>query len=379
MFNYCYCILLFELLIMISKKNLGIIDKYKIHREALGKSVNTIKTDVNALKKLCKSLKSMSFENATEDDMESFFINEKNFVLRDHYASRIICFYKWLLKLDDDVRPPCMNWYRYSKSSERERQIDPHVKAKYLEAEEYAKIIQSVKMDLRMSALYETLYLSGARPDEVCKMRIKDVINEDGKISIIVVDSKTIPRPIPLTEQPNFLLRWVENHPHKDNMDAWLFPSLDRRFTGRHIKAASLSDKFNLMVKRLGLKPTLILYSFRKTRATIMFNQAYDDGEMGMLFGWKPHTVIERRKEYDLRGLDDLKAKIFKKAEVYKTREQLVKQVDNISDLQEQVFCLNMLIKAIVESNNIKLNDEDIKKPEIQKVLNTEYHFHLKD
>ena len=106
--------------------------------------------------------------------------------------------------------------YKYSKTSERERQKNPNLKSSLINPEEYIKIIQKVKMDLRMSALYETLYLSGARPNEVCNMRIEDIINEKGKISLIVKDSKSLPREIPLTEKPSLLLRWLENHPNKD-------------------------------------------------------------------------------------------------------------------------------------------------------------------
>jgi len=256
--------------------------------------------------------------------------------MRDHYASRIICFYKWLLGLSDDERPELMKWYQYSKTSERERQKDPNIKKELITTEEYAKIIQKVKMDLRMSALYETLYLTGARPDEICNLKIEDVINDGGKISIIVNKSKSIPREIPLTEKPNLLLRWLENHPNKDNKQAWLFMTLDRRFKNRPIRASSVSEKFKKLIKELDVKQTLTLYSFRKTRATIMFDQGYDDKEMGLLFGWKPHTVIDRRQQYDLRGLEDLKNKIFQKVEAYKTREELEKTIETLEEKHEK-------------------------------------------
>ena len=347
----------------ISDNNQLIIEKYREHRFSLGKSYNTVKTDVNTIKKLGKYLGSKSFKDATEDDLKGFFVNIQNFVLRDHYASRIIYFYRWLLGLDDDERPLVMKWYKYSRPSERERQKDPYLKASLIEPEEYAKIIQSVKMDLRMSALYETLYLSGARPSEVCSMKIKDVVNDDGKISIIVKNSKSLPREIPLTEKPSLLLRWLENHPYKDDKNAWLFISLNRRVKDGHIHANSLSIKFKRLVRELGLKSTLTLYSFRKTRATIMFNEGYDDKEMGLLFGWKPHTVIDRRNEYDLRGLDDLKAKIFRKAEIYKTREELEEENKRLfEEHQKQIDGLekrvSVLLRALSKMLEITYDEE---------------------
>lgn len=354
----------------IKKSNIKIIENYKKHRDSLGKAKNTVKTDINAIRKLSLNIGNKSLNNATEDDLKAFFTEIKNFIMRDHYASKIICFYKWLLKIEDEERPNNMKWYKYSKTSDREKQKNPNLKASLIEPEEYEKIIQSVKMDLRMSALYETLYLSGARPNEICNMRIEDVINDKGKISLMVKDSKSIPREIPLIEKPSLLLRWLENHPYKEDKKAWLFISLDRRYKNRHIVASSVSEKFKNLVKKLKLKKTLILYSFRKTRATIMFNKGYDDKEMGLLFGWRPHTVIDRRNEYDLRGLEDLKAKVFKKAEIYKTREQLEEENNNkIENQQNQIDKLNNKLEKILwildEKQKVIVNGKEQIKPTI--------------
>ena len=148
----------------INENNIEVIEKYKKHRFSLGKSKNTVKTDINAIRKLGIHLNNKSFKKANEDDLKEFFIEITNFVLRDHYASRIICFYSWLLKLDENERCPNMIWYKYSKTSDRERQKNPNLKEQLITSEEYGKIIQKVKMDLRMSALYETLYFPGLKP-----------------------------------------------------------------------------------------------------------------------------------------------------------------------------------------------------------------------
>jgi len=319
---------------MVKKSNLDIIEKYRENRLSLGLSLNTIKNAISTITKLAKHIENKNLRNASTEDLQSMFKEIEDCDARDTYASRIITFYKWLLNLKEgDGRSKNMEWFKYSTKKDRRRQKNPNIKDELIEPEEYEKIIQHVKMDLRMSALYETLYLSGGRPDEICKLKIKNVENDNGKISIIIENSKTDPRTVPLTEKPSLLLRWLENHPYKKNKNAWLFFSLDRRYKNnpRPITASSVSDKFKKLKEKLNLKskeelnlkPSLILYSFRKTRATEMFNQDYDDKEMGALFGWEPHTVIDRRNEYDLRDLDDLKAKIFNKAEKYKTREEL--------------------------------------------------------
>ena len=41
----------------INKSNFDLIEEYKKHRYSLGKSDNTVKTDINAVRKLAKQLK----------------------------------------------------------------------------------------------------------------------------------------------------------------------------------------------------------------------------------------------------------------------------------------------------------------------------------
>jgi hypothetical protein len=68
-----------------------------------------------------------------------------------------------LENLKENERPDVMKWYKYSKVSERQK--NPDIKRELITAEEYSKIIQNVRMDLRMLALYKTLYLNRARPN----------------------------------------------------------------------------------------------------------------------------------------------------------------------------------------------------------------------
>jgi len=88
---------------------------------------------------------------------------------------------------------------------------------------------------------------------------------------------------------------------------------------------------------------------FRKTRATIYFSDTvtddgkkfkkYDDKEIGLIFGWKPSTVVQRREEYDKNSFEDLKTKIFLQSEKVDSYESLKQENQKIkTDYKEKLI-----------------------------------------
>ena len=85
----------------------------------------------------------------------------------------------------------------------------------------------------------------------------------------------------------------------------------------------------------------------------------YDDKEIGMIFGWKPSTVIMRRREYDLTDYEDLREKIFAKSarvetidEIKEDRDRLIKDKNEIEELKN---ALKSLTKRAITSNEISV------------------------
>ena len=67
----------------------------------------------------------------------------------------------------------------------------------------------------------------------------------------------------------------------------------------------------------------------------------YDDTEIAQFFGWKPHTVVDRRQQYDLRGFDELKEKIQGKNKVKLETFDIVKQErDNYEKMSKELLDL---------------------------------------
>ena len=132
----------------------------------------------------------------------------------------------------------------------------------------------------------------------------------------------------------------------------------------KQLAYSSIGDQFRTIKKYTNIKKSLSIHCFRKTRATMMFSARtkdggiiYDDKEMGQYFGWKSHTVIKRRLQYDLRNYDDFKDKIFgnltKPLETYDTLKQEKDMLENeykkkIADMEEQMHSMKETIRSSV-------------------------------
>ncbi len=291
--------------------NKQILERYKEYRKANNKSKKTLLNDDVRLGKLLKTSNNKHFSEITEKDSMKL-MNTLGLSSKPQYASTIIKFYRWYKKLGKTERPEHMKWFEYPSQDLLTKNSDPDRKKYLITDEEYSKIIQHSKHDPKWSALYETLYLSGGRPDEINRMKYEDVSRLKIESIIIIRDSKTIPRNIALTGRPEQLIRWMEMHPTQNPKDP-LFPSYAGTNKMNHMATNSINVHFNRLKEATGIKKTLSPHCYRKTRATIMFgsrNPTFDDTEIGQYFGWKAHTVIQRREQYDLRGEEELQKKI---------------------------------------------------------------------
>jgi integrase len=298
------------------------IKEYATYRiKNLNRSIDTVKCEKITLKKLAKFLKNKKFEDVTEKDLQEFF-RTLNGARRsiDLYALHIKVFYKWLLKLRKREQPRIMDWYENITAKEiRKNQSANPMKEFFISKSDYEKI-QRGSLDVHgmKEALWETFYLSGGRRKEIAEMKIKDVNNKDGNVTIYLEESKTIPRTVPLSEPPNKLLRWIGNHPFRDNPESPLWISFSNNRYLQQLDILSINFLLDECAKKGKLGRKITPHCFRKTRATIVFNERSKDGglvftdkQIALFFGWTLSTVAKRREEYDLSTSIELRKIIF--------------------------------------------------------------------
>ena len=270
-----------------------------------------------------------------------------------------------------------MEWYEFQTMQQKEKLKDPNAKEKYfITRQEYEKLIQT-STDIQEKALWEILYLSGARPSEILSMAIGHVQDNGDGFIISVPESKTRPRKIPLNEFPEYLRLWLEKHPYNGQMEKPLW--IKKKYRTKQwmpMNYASVREIFYRAIKAAKIKQTLTLKSFRKTRATLMFSDTeknYKDSEIALFFGWSNNAVGQRRCDYDLTGFNDLLKKVHGdtsmppsyekiKYEKEQLEHQHQSQIDQIKEqmnvMQKQLHTLSTpLAKSFLQDGNIEPQD----------------------
>ena len=347
---------------MVNTKNEKLIEEYLFIRKSNNKSEVTLKNEKITLTKLSDFIGN-NFKDVTETNLQNF-INTYNGSLRsrDLIGSRLIQFYRWIEKCDKRDRPTLMKWFEFTTKKQLDKVKDPDKEKYLISSKEYKKIINATKDVHGMwEALWETYYLSGGRRDEVRHMRIKDVEINGNKVKVTLNKSKTKPRKVPMAETPQRLIRWLNNHPNKDNPEAPLWISYSTRTYLQKLGTSSINNKFSMMKKYNGIKDTLSIHCFRKTRASIMYNTEVgkDTSLMAEFFGWSILTAEERREEYDLRTNKELMEKIFngnlKPLETFDTLKQQKELLEQKHEVE-----INRLKKQIDDLTKVYENDNAI-------------------
>jgi len=277
------------------------------------------------LRKLADYLGEKSLSKATSEDIE-YFLNPKNNIVsiksRNYILNQLKLFYRWIDDVDRHTMPDRLRRIENISNKQLRRFKDHKQKIKHLiTPKDYKKIIKySNDAFGQNKALWELMALSGARPEEVSKLQINNIeIQKNTSNVVISIDegkSKTLPRDIPLPAPAPNLIRWLGNHPYRENKNSLLWVS---EKTGKPI-TISKTDPSEFIRRRLNvikkidktINQTISPKSFRKNKATQLFNDKnMDIGDIAKIMGWTIQTADFRRKEYQLTDYEDLKHKIF--------------------------------------------------------------------
>jgi len=321
----------------IKKENLELIDDFIRLRKIQKRAQKTLECDEDCLYKFASFIGDIDFKDADERTLQDFFNTIDTYNTYNLLGVKINLFYRWLFKLPKRTRAKNMQWFEFISEHTKKRHESPDkIKNQFITEDEYQTILENCWDKFGMwEAMFETYYLSGGRFNEVRNMNIGDVRIDETKshVSIILRESKTQPREVPLPSTPDLLIRWLEHHPDKENPDAPLWISLGTINKGERIGENAVYSTFWKIRNKTDIKNTLTIHCFRKTRATIMFNERatdggliYSDSHLARFFGWELSTVAKRRQEYDLSTFEDLQKIIFKTTDKKIESLDIVKQ-----------------------------------------------------
>ena len=222
-----------------------------------------------------------SFLDPTEESMDEvlkqLYDNDYSDWTRDTYVTMLKKFYRWKLKeLPDFVKNMKI------RIKENGKEVDD-----LLTSQDVTALIENSK-NARDRALFSVLYDSGCRIGELINMRIKDLgFDEFG--ALLRVTGKTGFRQVRIVGNSIAYLRaWLDNHPLRNDTNAFLFCNLSDNILGRSLTYADVYSIIRHTTKRAGIKKRIHPHLFRHTRATILASKVTEaplESQMGWVHG----------------------------------------------------------------------------------------------
>lgn len=294
-------------------KNRATLEDYVDERRINDITVGTLANDLNVIGRLAEHLKDKPFEEAVKKDLKAFF--EKQTQTRVWRSRRkdgtvverkrtvplkrttlllrkqiVKTFYKTLFGLEDGY-PECVRWLKTARRRSDRIPTDELIARKDLEC------MLAGARDARERAYVALQGDSGARPGELCSVRLRHVeFDPDPKFGVVIMmpthtpGLKTGARRLQLFDCAEYVRAWIEEHPFRDDPDAPLLLSNSLRAPWARMNPKALTGFFKRLAKRVGVTKNVTCRLFRHTAATERARLGWQESELRNFFGWSPDS-----------------------------------------------------------------------------------------
>jgi site-specific recombinase XerD len=234
---------------------------------------------VYTLIRLAKLL-NKSLDKVTELDIQQLVANlnsnEFSEWTKHDYKVIIKRFYNWL-KREKKIKID-LSWLKVTVKNNRIK-----LPKEILSLEEVEKLANAA-LNYRDRALIMTLYESGTRAGEFLPIKIKHLeFNQIGcKLTLY---GKTGSRKILLINSVPLIKAWLEKHPDKDNLEAFLWCGIGYANKEQILSHQSLKKILVECAARAGIKKRIYPHLFRHSRATELAKKM-TEVELCQFFGW---------------------------------------------------------------------------------------------
>jgi len=216
-------------------------------------------------------------EESMNEVLKQLYDNDYTDWTRNTFVVMLKKFYRWKLK-----ELPAFIKDMKVRIKENGKEVDD-----LLTSQEVTALIENSK-NARDKALLSVLYDSGCRIGELINMRIKDLgFDEFG--ALLRVTGKTGFRQVRIVGNSIAYLRaWLDNHPLRNDVNAFLFCNLSENILGRSLTYADVYSIIRHTAKRAGIKKRIHPHLFRHTRATILASKVTEaplEAQMGWVHG----------------------------------------------------------------------------------------------
>ena len=221
------------------------------------------------------------FDKATQNDLIDLVssIDLKDYAEYTKYDFKIVlkCFYKWLKGKDEEV-PKVIKWLKPKLGNHKHK-----LPEELLTAEEVERLAAATT-NARDRALLLVLYESGCRIGELLYLKLKNV-QFDNYGGVLMVNGKTGSRRVRIIASVQVLGRWLQEHPDRNNPDAYLWPARLGHYQPVPFAYPTLLAMLERGRKTADIKKRVYPHLFRHSRATALASKL-TEAQMKEYFGW---------------------------------------------------------------------------------------------
>lgn len=235
------------------------------------------------------------FRECTRDDIRRFieYMDEKGYSISTQYTFKEIL--KYFFKVvygNNQYYPDAVAWIRNRVSKDKAREKESLSYNDFLTEEEVVRLIDA-SSTLQRKAFIAVGYETGARPEELLNIRIRDILF-DSKGARIILRGKTGERVTRVIAYAALLREWLSIHPFRNDPDSYLWLSEATNHRYRPIGLRSAEKAFAETMKRAGIRKSTRLYILRHSRATHLANKL-TEAQLCAYFGWSLGTKVVQR------------------------------------------------------------------------------------
>lgn len=172
---------------------------------------------------------------------------------------------------------------------------------------EFEKLMQSYSNDPRMQTLLALTLESLGRPQEILERRIKNVEMHDNYAKVYITEhGKEGTGFLRCIDSYYYLAKWLNEHPLKDDPEAYLFVNMGYSKDGKiqsrgklfeQLKPPEVNKLLRKRLKQLGINKPITLYSLKRNGVTMRRLSGDSDLEIQHTARW---TSTKQLHTYDL-------------------------------------------------------------------------------
>jgi integrase/recombinase XerD len=235
------------------------------------------------------------FRECTREDIQHYI----NYLEDNGYRPSTLLTYKSIIKNfykvvygNNEYYPDAVRWIKLKVSKDKQREEERLSYDQFL-TEDEIKVLIDTANTIQKKAFIAVGYETGARPEELLNIRIKDILFDKNGAKVIL-RGKTVERVTRVIAYVPLLKQWLSIHPFKNDPNAYLWLSEATNHKWRPISISSAEKTFRRIMKQAGIQKRPRLYILRHSRATHLANKL-TEAQMCAYFGWQLGTKVVQR------------------------------------------------------------------------------------